>query len=144
MARRKALDAGFTDNGGAIHSIERVVDLLSEAIVYPHLTHINSLKKDPNADCSVNAHRARELGQDVLIEHVAPKRDYSRSICNLIEKHHATDDELINYISANYQLVLLTPEETKRLNKINRTKTSPTRLEDAGIILYSEKTVYKK
>jgi hypothetical protein len=118
--------------------------LLSEAVVYPHLTHINSLKKDPNADCSVEAHRARERGEKVLIEHVAPKRAFSRSICDLIEKHQATDSDLINYISNNYHLVLLTPEETKKLNKINRSKMSPTRLEEAGIILYSKSADPKK
>jgi hypothetical protein len=44
----------------------------------------------------------------------------------------------------NHHLVLLTPEETKRLNKINRTEMTPTRLEDAGIILYSESAVFEK
>ena len=27
-ARNKAIEMGFTDNGGAIHSVERIVDIL--------------------------------------------------------------------------------------------------------------------
>ena len=137
-ARRKALDAGLEDNGGAIHSIERIVDLLSLALVYPHLSHLNNLKTDTNAPRSKDADRARKQGRKVLIEHVAPKRDYSKSICNLIENEGASNTHLINYIRDNYKLVLLTEEETQRLNSINRTKMSSGRLEDAGIDIFSD------
>ena len=46
-ARNRAISAGFTDNGGAIHSVERILDILSFRVRYPHLRHINSLKKMP-------------------------------------------------------------------------------------------------
>src|SRR5690554_2514428 len=54
-ARNKAVESGFTDNGGAIHSVERILDILSMHICYPHLSHINSLKSDPAAEISVAA-----------------------------------------------------------------------------------------
>ena len=57
---------------------------------------------------------------------------------DLIEKEEITDRELIDYIKNSYRLVLLTPEETKNLNKINRSKMSPSRLKDAGISLYEK------
>ncbi len=46
-ARNKANAAGFPDNGGAIHSVERIIDVLCIRVKYG-LTHVNNLKK--NAD----------------------------------------------------------------------------------------------
>lgn len=43
-ARNEALTLGFTDNGGAIHSVERILDILSQRIKYPNLSHTNQLK----------------------------------------------------------------------------------------------------
>ena len=31
--------AGFTDNGGAIHSAERILNMLGLCLVYPDLSH---------------------------------------------------------------------------------------------------------
>ena len=138
-ARREALNNNCTDNGGAIHSIERIVDILSMGIVYPHLSHINNLKKEETAPRSSAADKARKKGQRVLIEHVAPRRDYSRKICELIEEKNFTDKKIIDFIKKNYELVLLTEQETKHLNKINRSEMSPTRLEDAGIDVLDRK-----
>jgi hypothetical protein len=71
-ARNTAVAAGFTDNGGAIHSVERILDILAMRVCYPHLTHINNMKSDPRAEISVAAHAARALGEVVFIEHVQP------------------------------------------------------------------------
>ncbi len=43
-ARNKANAAGFPDNGGAIHSVERIIDVLCIRVKYG-LTHVNNLKK---------------------------------------------------------------------------------------------------
>jgi hypothetical protein len=59
-ARNKALNAGFTDNGGAIHSVELILDILCQRVCYPG---INNLKKNKNAEISVAAHEARECGE---------------------------------------------------------------------------------
>ena len=65
-ARREVLNPGFTDNGGAIHSVERIVDILSVNIVYPNLTHLNNYKKDPNAIRSTGAVEVIRLGKKIL------------------------------------------------------------------------------
>ena len=61
-ARNEALKLGFTDNGGAIHSVERILDILSQRIVYPTHRHINVYKTDPYVEISIDAHRVRERG----------------------------------------------------------------------------------
>lgn len=134
-ARTKALEGGFTDNGGAIHSVERILDILSMHLCFPHLTHINSLKADPNAEISEAAHEARSRGEKILIEHVLPQRAYAQKFIALVNEG-ATDADLIAFIKANYRLVLLTQEETTRINRLNRSRLSDDRIADAGIKLY--------
>ena len=133
-ARRRALEAGFTDNGGAIHSIERILDILAQRLCYPFISHINSLKKHPNADCSVAAFEARSTGGRLFIEHVMPQREYARRICDMIESG-ASDEALLHYVRQTYRLVILTEEETLNLNRQNRSRLSPDRLADAGIVV---------
>ncbi len=136
-ARNKALEGGFTDNGGAIHSVERILDILSMHVRYPHLTHINGLKTDPAAEISVQAHEARERGEPLLIEHVLPQRAYARRVIELVNDG-ATDDEVLRFIQDNYRLVLLTREETTRINRLNRSRITEDRIADAGIALYRQ------
>ncbi len=138
-ARNKAIEMGFTDNGGAIHSVERIVDMLSMHLCYPHVSHINNLKSDLNAEISVDAHKARENGEPILIEHVLPQRAYAREIIRIVDDGE-TDDDVIDFINANYRLVLLTKEETKKINKINRSKITADRIADAGIALHDPST----
>lgn len=133
-ARNKAIAAGFTDNGGAIHSVERILDLLCQRVKYPSLRHINNLKKDMDAECSVDAHQARQRGDSVLIEHVLPKRAFAKVVIQIVGSG-ATDEEILSYIKNNYRLVLLTHQETAALNRLNRSNISPDRLSDAGIFL---------
>ena len=131
-ARRQALEAGYTDNGGAIHSIERILDILGQRLCYPFLSHINQLKSHPHAECSVAAFEARTSGGQVLVEHVMPQREYARQICDMIEAG-ASDAALLDHIGGTYRLVILTDEETRKLNRQNRSKLSTDRLADAGI-----------
>ena len=133
-ARNKALESGFTDNGGAIHSVERIVDILSLSLCYPHLSHINNLKKSSSAEISLEAQKARQRGDPILIEHVMPQRAYAREIIKVIEAG-GSDDDLIAFIKKNYRLVLLTKEETTIINKLNRSKITDDRIADAGIVL---------
>lgn len=133
-ARDAALKLGLTDNGGAIHSVTRIVELLSLAICYPGLSHINNLKSDLTAEISIAAHEAREQGKTIQIEHVMPQRAFSVAICDLIESG-CSDTELIDYIRTTYRLVLLTPQERSQVDKVNRSKMTPDRIADAGIEL---------
>ena len=134
-ARNSAIAAGFTDNGGAIHSVERILDILCQRVKYPYLRHTNSLKKDLRAECSVEAHHARERGEKVLVEHVMPQRAFAQEVIRLVTSH-ITDEGIISFIQENYRLVLLTPQETTALNRVNRSRITPNRLTEAGILIF--------
>lgn len=137
--RNEMLRLGFTDNGGAIHSAERILDILGQRLKYPGLGHINKYKSYENAEFSVNALRAHKKGEKVLIEHVSPIRDFTRKAIDLLEKNPNDNADIKNklkrFVKKNYRLVLLTPGETKHLNKINRSQMREGRLEEAGIII---------
>jgi hypothetical protein len=128
-ARNEAKSLNFPDNGGAIHSVERILDILCQRISYPHLRHINNLKKDPKAVHSVAAHKARERGEPVEIEHVKPHRAYACKIIDLVGKGKS-DKDLIEYIKRTYRLVLLTKAERRALDKQNRSQINAKRLDD--------------
>jgi hypothetical protein len=131
--RNEMLQSGFTDNGGAIHSAERILDLLGLHLKYPGLDHINNLRNWKGAEFSIEALSAHNAGKPVRIEHVSPIREFTREAIEL--EQHATDEQLEDFVKAKYQLVLLTPDETLRLNKKNRSKMTPDRLSSAGIAL---------
>lgn len=136
QARSVALSGGLiTDNAGAIHSIERILDILSLRLCYPHVSHYNSLKTCPDAHRSRAAHEARMRGEKVELEHVLPKRAYAKVVCDLVEQG-ATDEELLTYIRSNFRLVLLTPEERRSLDHLNRSEICADRLTLAGIELH--------
>jgi hypothetical protein len=130
--RGKMLEAGFTDNGGAIHSAERILNLLGQRLCYPGLSHINNLRHHPNASFSVEALAAHKAGDKVLIEHVSPHRALTRLAIEKIETG-ISDDTFTSFVKTYYQLALLTEDETKRLNKLNRSNIDPDRLKSAGI-----------
>jgi hypothetical protein len=137
-ARNRALEIGFTDNGGAIHSVERILDILCHRVKYPWMRHINDLKKKPDAERSVDAHEARERGEKVLIEHVMPQRAFAQAVIGIVTEG-ASNDDVIAFILKHYRLVLLTPNETSVLNRLNRSRIAPDRLNDAGIRLVGER-----
>ncbi len=137
--RNEMCDLGFTDNGGAIHSAERILDILGQRLKYPGLSHINNYKNYENAEFSVKALKAHKRGEKVLIEHVAPRRDFTCQAIDLLKKHSGdhTDfaDELKRFVKKHYRLVLLTPDETTHLNQLNRSKMKEGRLDEAGIVI---------
>ncbi len=130
--RNEMLAAGFTDNGGAIHSAERILDILGVRLNYPVLSHINNLCEYPDAEFSEAAWAAHERGEQVFIEHVSPTRDFTRHAIRLLDEG-ASDEEFTDYVVEHYRLVLLTKEERQRLDRINRSRMTPDRLGEAGI-----------
>ena len=130
--RNRMLKAGFTDNGGAIHSAERILDILSQRVKYPALRHGNSYKNQPYAEFSPSASEDYDNGVPVFLEHVAPIRDYTREVIKRMDRGDS-DRKILNFINRNYQLVLLSSAETKLLNSTNRSKMNADRLKSAGI-----------
>ena len=91
------------------------------------------------AERSIGAREALQRGEKVFIEHVKPRRAFAVAVIDIIDKG-ATDTEIVEYIRNNFQLVLLNREESRSLDRHNRTRISPDRLAEAGITLYAEKT----
>ena len=133
--RAQMVAGGFTDNGGAIHSAERILNILGLRLCYPELSHINNLRNLKNAPFSEDAREAHQSGQKVLIEHVNPHRALTRLAIEKLEGG-ATDSEFMDFVRIHFQLALLTEAETIRLNKLNRSKLDPARLSGAGIRLF--------
>jgi len=138
--RAQMLEAGFTDNGGAIHSAERILNILGLRLCYPGLSHINNLRNHPNAVFSTKARAAHNAGEKVLIEHVRPHRALTRLAIERIEKG-ASDAAFAKFVKQWFQLALLTKEETLHLNRQNRSKIDPDRLRTAGIKLVKAKAM---
>ena len=61
-----------------------------------------------------------------------PLRALTRLVIQEIDDG-ATDAELELFVRSHFELALLTPEERRRLDGINRSKMGPDRLEKAGI-----------
>lgn len=136
--RNEMVAAGFTDNGGAIHSAERILNLLGLRLIYPGLAHINNLKNHRGAWFSTEALELHQAGSKVLIEHVAPIRHLTRMAIDEITRG-VTDTEFESFIKRHFKIVLLSPAETGRLNKQNRSTVARSRLRKAGIRLVRAK-----
>ena len=132
--RARMVTGGFTDNGGAIHSAERILNILGLRLCYPEFSHINNLRNLKHAPFSENARIAHQSGKSVLIEHVNPHRALTRLAIEKIECG-ATDMQFLDFVKTHFQLALLTKDETIRLNKLNRSTIDPDRLASAGIRL---------
>lgn len=140
MLRKQMLESGFTDNGGAIHSAERILNILGLRLCYPGLSHINNLRDHPNAEFSTKARVAHKKGEKVLIEHVTPHRALTRLAIEKIEAG-SNDAAFSDFVKSYFQLVLLTPEETLHLNKLNRSKIDPDRLKNAGLKMVKVRSI---
>lgn len=138
--RDQMLEVGFTDNGGAIHSAERILNILGLRLCYPELTHINNLRNHPDAPFSREALAAYRAGEKVLIEHVSPHRALTRLAVEQIAEG-VSEEEFIKFVKTHFQLALLTQAETIRLNKLNRSKMASDRLTSAGISLIARSGV---
>jgi hypothetical protein len=129
--RNEMVQAGFTDNGGAIHCAERILDILGQRLNYPGLSHGNSLKNYPDAEFSDAAWELHLNKKAVLVEHVSPRRHLTQMAIAEVEK--ATDTQFREFVKRHYKTVLLSPEETQRLNRLNRSRVCINRLSEAGI-----------
>ena len=127
--RNEMRAVGFTDNGGAIHSAEKILNILGQRLVYPGLSHQNNLCTYPKGEFSAKARAAYARGEKVKIEHVSPVRDFTRRAIEKIDE--LDDDGFAKFVKTHFRLVLLTPEEQAQLNRKNRSKMSDDRL--AGI-----------
>ncbi len=134
-ARNKAIELGFTDNGGAIRSVERILDIPSLHLRYPNPSHINNLKTDPGAEIGKAAYAARMVGEPVFIEHVLPQTAYAQKTIEIVNSGGG-DDDVMTFIKVNYRLVLLTRDETTAINRINRSKISEDRIADFRIEIH--------
>jgi hypothetical protein len=134
--RARMVAGGFTDNGGAIHSAERILNILGVRLCYPGISHINNLRELEHGPFSEDALVAYQSGQKVLIEHVNPHRALTRLAVERIEAG-ASDSDFLDFVRTHFQLALLTEAETVRLNRLNRSKIDPNRLASAGIRLIS-------
>lgn len=129
--RDEMVAAGFTDNGGAIHCAERILDILGQRLNYPGLRHGNALKHYKHAEFSDEAWDLHRKNQAILVEHVAPRRHLTQMAIAKIRT--ATDDQFRKFVKRHYKTVLLSPAETTRLNRLNRSKVCLDRLGQAGI-----------
>ncbi|MGA7748535.1 MAG: hypothetical protein WCA63_00140 [Gallionella sp.] len=139
--RQRVLSKELTDNLGAIHSGERIAEMLSLKIAYPGLTHINNLRHHKElAWFSKKAKAANNKETAVEIEHVYPKRAYTIALLRKLSKTEDTV-KIEQWIKKNFKLVLLTRSERANLDKINRTKKrDKADFEAAGIDLCDEPT----
>lgn len=137
--RNEMLAAGFTDNGGAIHSAERILDILGQRLKYPGLSHINALRHHPTAEFSDAAWELHQNNKPVLIEHVSPRRHLTQIAITKIET--LTDTGFKAFVRRHYKTVLLSPDETQRLNRLNRSTVCIDRLAEAGIVVSIRRTV---
>jgi hypothetical protein len=140
--RNKMLAAGFTDNGGAIHSAERILDILGQRLKYPGLSHGNALRHYPSAEFSDEAWELHQSNKTVLIEHVSPRRHLTQMAITKIET--LTDAQFKAFVRRHYKTVLLSPDETQRLNRLNRSTVCVDRLAEAGIVVSTRGTVRAK
>jgi len=129
--RDEMVAAGFTDNGGAIHCAERILDILGQRLNYPGLRHGNALKHYKDAEFSDEAWELHQKQKVVLVEHVAPRRHLTQMAIAKIRT--ATDEQFRRFVKRHYKTVLLSPDETLRLNRLNRSKVCSDRLSVAGI-----------
>ena len=129
--RNEMVAAGFTDNGGAIHSAERILDILGQRLNYPGLSHGNALKHYKNAEFSDAAWELHQTKRAVLVEHVSPRRQLTQMAIAKIQT--ASDAQFRAFVKRYYKTVLLSPEETLRLNGLNRSRVCSNRLREAGI-----------
>lgn len=131
--RNEMVEAGFTDNGGAIHSASRILDLLGQRLKYPGLSHINGLRNYATAEFSEADLNRYEEGGSIFIEHVSPLRALTAATIALVEAG-ANDVEVLDYLRNTYRLVLLTAEETAELNQTNRSRLDGARVAHLHIV----------
>lgn len=127
--RQEMIQAEFTDNGGAIHSAERIIDILGLHLKYPALSHRNGMKKRDDVEASVAAVIAQRRKKPVHVEHFYPLRAFTIAAIKAARPDMpGAEQRLVRFVKKHYRLVLLTPTERAGLDKTNRTSFDPHRL----------------
>jgi hypothetical protein len=136
--RNEANQQGTTDNIGAIHSAERILnESLAPLIVYGAFDP-KQLRRHPKVRWSVKAKAATRRGERTQFEHVAPKRALTIKAIELVMKSK-NDEPLLRFIKRNFRLAVLTPDQRSHLDRHNRSRIDPKRLEKAGIKIVARK-----
>jgi hypothetical protein len=120
--RNEMIEAGLTDNGGAIAAAERILDILGLRLCYPGLSNRASLRKYERAEFSKEAFIAHNAGKQVLIENVAPHRALTQLSIRKIIDEKFSDEKFAKFVKKKYRLLILTKEETIALNRLNRSQ----------------------
>jgi hypothetical protein len=129
--RNDANQRGMTDNIGAIHSAERILMHLAPLVVYGTLSP-KQHRLHPKVTWSIKARAATRRGESTHIEHVAPHRALTMRAIELVTTNKS-DEPLLRFIKRTLRLAVVTPDERLHLDRQNRSKIHPKRLEKAGI-----------
>lgn len=137
--RNRANALGLTDNHGAIHAVERVLDILRVHLADYGVSRSDQLKH-ANIKGTAEAFEARARGQRVEVEHVYPRREVAQEVCAMVMRGD-TDRKLRNYIIKTSQVVLLTPEQRAMVDAVpgNRSRYMPARLKCVGLKVSRER-----
>lgn len=145
QARNEAVGNGLlSDNWGAIYSCNRIATIMADFLCYDGMSTLSKpYKMHPSAQMSAAAfaHRERGLAQGLdaseitaglKVEHVLPQREMTLRLGAMIDEGK-TDTEILGWLKTNYRLVVLTNEETTELNRRNRSRICPNRMD--GIVM---------
>jgi hypothetical protein len=130
--RNERLADGSRDNW-AIHCAEWAFEHLAARVKYGMWAR--ALRKPNNsAEFSVRAHVAyrRDPKVKLRIEHVAPRRALTIMAIECVTKNES-NKPLLRLIATHYRVVILLPEEQRRLDLQNRSRIDRHRLRKAGI-----------
>ncbi len=142
-ARNEAVAQGLTDNGGAIHSCTRIADIIASQHVYAaqptfgtalkgyeHHPHISEAAYAARAAAQAAGLPPAKVAAMVEVEHILPQRAMTLHLGSMVDAG-ASDDEILAWLADNYRLVLLTPDERRQVDSVNRSRICAERL--AGI-----------
>jgi hypothetical protein len=125
--------AGCPDNICAIRAATTLLEVLAHRVVLGVNAKTNAhLRKHPSVKWSVKARAADRRKEATQIEHVAPRTALSLKAIELVTKCKS-DAPLLRLLKRYYRLAVLTPDEARELDRMNRSKLDLRRLEKAGI-----------
>ena len=119
----------------AIDAPSRAVHSIGRALNYPGLSNdsVSVVRKYSGAVFSAAAWDAHLRGAgkgELRTEHVSPQRELTRKAIALVTDG-GSDAELIDLVRRFYLMVVLTMDEVSRLDRVNKSKIEPGRLEKA-------------
>lgn len=97
---------GFSDEKGALQSVEYLLDLLSMQRKYG-LTKLVQLKKSQTAERTHGVTLAINCGDAIRVQHIHTLREWALSFIAKVDEG-LSDHDLLSFIDENYRLVLVT------------------------------------